>query len=62
MHQLGSKQKKSVTNVLNGTVSKRYKERLKIQKHETSTYCGNENEEELIETCNENILRLFFFI
>jgi len=48
MHQLGSKQKKTVTNVLDGTVSKRYKERLKIQKHEPSTYCGNENEEELI--------------
>jgi len=49
---VGNQTKKTVTNVLDGTVSKRYKERLKIQKYEPSTYCGNENEEELIETCD----------
>jgi len=46
MHHVGGNQKN--TNGLDGIVGKRYKERLKFQKHESAIDTGSENEEEFL--------------
>lgn len=58
-HAPAGNQAKIVTN--DGAVSKKYKTRLKMQKHEPAIDFGNENEEILI-TCDRNILWIIFFI
>jgi len=47
MHHVGGNQKN--TNGLDGIVGKRYKERLKFQKHESAIDTGSENEEEFLQ-------------
>jgi len=47
-HAPAGNQTKLITNGLDDTVNKRYKERLKIQKLEPVTDSGSENEEEFL--------------
>jgi len=53
--------KKIFTNVLDGTLSKRYKQKRKVQKPATDS--GSEHEEELTLTCDYcKILEIFLFL